>query len=266
MVTTGGTVTVGGTILAGNTGGDYAGATVTDNGYNLVGTVSGGATFTGTGTQTGVTNPQLGPLADNGGPTQTRPPAPASPAINAGAATCNVAYTDAVTGMPVTLTTDQRGVSRPQGSACDIGAVEARYTARGVNNTGDGAADATRCYDPAATTCRLRDAIAASRCGRHDHLRHAACSPRPADDHARPRAGATDAGGERDDHRAGGGRCSPWRGAPRAGTPQFRIFQVNSGVTATISGLTITGGDVHSAGTTAAASSATAPSRSPTRR
>ena len=120
---------MGGTILAGNTGGDYAGAAVTDNGRNLVGAVSGGATFAGTGTQTNVANPQLRPLGFYVGPTQTRPPQSGSPAINAGAAACNVVYTDPTTNMPVTLSSDQRGVSRPQGSACDIGAVEIRgYT------------------------------------------------------------------------------------------------------------------------------------------
>ena len=63
------------------------------------------------------TDPQLGPLADNGGPTQTHALLdgnilhPRSPAIDAG--------TD--TGCP---STDQRGVARPQGAHCDIGAFE----------------------------------------------------------------------------------------------------------------------------------------------
>ncbi|MCX6023153.1 MAG: hypothetical protein NTZ05_15775, partial [Chloroflexi bacterium] len=56
-------------------------------------------------------NPLLSPLANNGGPTLTMLPAANSPAVNAGGATCGVS-------------TDQRGVARPQGSQCDIGAVE----------------------------------------------------------------------------------------------------------------------------------------------
>lgn len=56
-------------------------------------------------------DPLLGPLADNGGPTRTLLPAAGSPAINAGGAT-------ACPGL------DQRGVLRPQGAACDIGAAE----------------------------------------------------------------------------------------------------------------------------------------------
>lgn len=54
-------------------------------------------------------NPQLQPLADNGGPTKTMAITPASPAFDAGA------------GCP---SIDQRGTPRPQGSACDLGAFE----------------------------------------------------------------------------------------------------------------------------------------------
>lgn len=56
-------------------------------------------------------DPLLGPLQDNGGPTQTMALLLGSPAIDAGDdATCE--------------TTDQRGVSRPKGAHCDIGAFE----------------------------------------------------------------------------------------------------------------------------------------------
>jgi hypothetical protein len=57
------------------------------------------------------TNPMLGPLANNGGETETEAPLAGSPAIDAGTNT----------GCP---TTDQRGVARPQGATCDIGAYE----------------------------------------------------------------------------------------------------------------------------------------------
>ena len=54
---------------------------------------------------------RLGPLANNGGPTLTHLPLPDSPSIDFGSdADCP--------------TTDQRGVVRPQGAACDVGAVE----------------------------------------------------------------------------------------------------------------------------------------------
>ena len=55
----------------------------------------------------------LGPLANNGGPTQTQALGAGSPAIDA-----------VISGCPPPAT-DQRGVSRPQGAACDIGAFEA---------------------------------------------------------------------------------------------------------------------------------------------
>ena len=54
-------------------------------------------------------DPQLQALADNGGPTRTMAIAAASPAFNAGA------------DCPPT---DQRGVARPQGEGCDLGAFE----------------------------------------------------------------------------------------------------------------------------------------------
>jgi len=69
------------------------------------------------GDQNNVTDLQLGPLQDNGGPTQTHALLPGSPAIDAVVGACAV-------------TQDQRGVSRPQdgdanGSAiCDSGAFE----------------------------------------------------------------------------------------------------------------------------------------------
>ena len=53
-------------------------------------------------------DPALGPLADNGGPTRTRAPAPDSPALDR----------FACSGV------DQRSVPRPFGALCDIGAYE----------------------------------------------------------------------------------------------------------------------------------------------
>jgi HYR domain/Right handed beta helix region len=80
-----------------------------------------GTNFTTDGTCPGLTQVtpaqlNLGPLQDNGGPTQTHALLPGSVAIDA-AKDC----TDA-NGNPVT--TDQRGIGRPQGKACDVGAYE----------------------------------------------------------------------------------------------------------------------------------------------
>jgi uncharacterized repeat protein (TIGR01451 family) len=63
------------------------------------------------------TDPLLGPLANNGGNTFTHAPLPGSPAIN-------TADNTACAAAPVS-NVDQRGVLRPQGVTCDIGAVEA---------------------------------------------------------------------------------------------------------------------------------------------
>ena len=63
------------------------------------------------------TDPRLGPLQDNGGPTQTHALLPGSPAIDAGGRSLGVAY-------------DQRGPGfhRVQGSTADIGAYEVAET------------------------------------------------------------------------------------------------------------------------------------------
>jgi hypothetical protein len=115
-----------GSIITGNSPDDVA--AVEDKtrfnslGYNLIGRagpfVNLNADFNAPGDQRNVTNSGLGPLQDNGGPTLTRELLSASPAVNAIPTT---ACTDE-TGSPVIL--DQRGVARPAGSACDIGAFE----------------------------------------------------------------------------------------------------------------------------------------------
>ena len=65
------------------------------------------------------TDPLIGPLADNGGPTLTHALLPGSPALDAVPISACVDHE----GDP--LTADQRGVARPQGRECDIGAFEA---------------------------------------------------------------------------------------------------------------------------------------------
>ncbi len=67
-------------------------------------------------------DPLLGPLADNGGPTQTHPPLDGSPLIDSG--------NNGICSSPQVGNVDQRGVVRPQNATgdevndCDIGAVE----------------------------------------------------------------------------------------------------------------------------------------------
>jgi hypothetical protein len=96
------------TLLATNAPGGNCFGAVTDLGHNL----SSDATcaFTGPGSLNNL-EPNLAPIADNGGPTLTMALLPGSPAIDAG-------DTAAAPGA------DQRGFSRPPGTAADIGAYE----------------------------------------------------------------------------------------------------------------------------------------------
>lgn len=110
-------------IIAANTSGEPATANCFDpaiisQGYNLADDAANSCGFTSTGDQ--IAAPQLGPLQDNGGPTQTMALAPTSPAVHAG----NPAGCAATVGPTVKV--DQRGVTRPQpaGTRCDIGAYE----------------------------------------------------------------------------------------------------------------------------------------------
>lgn len=100
------------TIVAGNSGpggtSDCGAVAMLTSDHNLSSDAS--CMFADAGSKQN-SNPLLGGLANNGGETDTLALQPGSPAIDAG--------TNA--GCPPT---DQRGVSRPQGAACDIGAFE----------------------------------------------------------------------------------------------------------------------------------------------
>ncbi|MEZ4570770.1 MAG: choice-of-anchor Q domain-containing protein [Thermomicrobiales bacterium] len=110
ILNNGGTVMLAATIIANSTsGGNCAGTPVTSQGANL--SDDGSCNLNQPGDLNNTAD-NLGPLADNGGPTLTHLPQSGSAAIDA-ALSC---ATD----------TDQRGVSRPQGLACDIGSVEVR--------------------------------------------------------------------------------------------------------------------------------------------
>ena len=82
-------------------------ATITSGGSNVI---SDGS-CNPVGSDLSFTDALLGPLADNGGPTLTHGLPAGSPAIDAADAGACPAV-------------DQRGVSRPQGAGCDVGAFE----------------------------------------------------------------------------------------------------------------------------------------------
>jgi PKD repeat protein len=120
-----GTLTILNSIVAGNNGDGGAGSDIlninnsygvtypgllTFEGANIVQYVSNSGTIIGS---TPITNaPNLAPLGNYGGPTQTLPPLPGSPAIAAGCVAAN------------TFAADQRGFPRTQNGLIDIGAVE----------------------------------------------------------------------------------------------------------------------------------------------
>jgi hypothetical protein len=122
--------------------------TFLSSGYNVVGTGAGATGLGGVGDQVGTASapidPRLGPLADNGGPTQTMALLNGSPALYAGDPT--------LIGTP-----DQRGVVRPPWPGADVGAYQRPAEAPSliVNTTADA-------YDPYDNRTSLREAIAAA--------------------------------------------------------------------------------------------------------
>ena len=134
------TLTLDNTIVAANsttapnepTTYDIAGTVSLASAYNLIGTGGSGGLTNTNGNLVGVADPDLGPLAYNGGPTQTIALLASSPAIDAGS---NALAVDPTTGLP--LTTDQRGAGFPRivGKAVDIGAYEFPATAYVVVTT-----------------------------------------------------------------------------------------------------------------------------------
>ncbi len=134
--TSGGTLV--NTLLAANSPSNAVGL-ITDLGHNLSSDAS--CAFTSTGSLNN-TDPLLGPLADNGGPTLTMALLPGSPAIDAG---------DTIAAPPV----DQRGVPRTFGQAADIGAFEYWLTAKARLSPSDGGLDVLALGIPGQTCCLL---------------------------------------------------------------------------------------------------------------
>jgi hypothetical protein len=139
----GGTVTLTNTILSQNNGNDLTRTNADCSGNQKFN--SGGHNLIDDATSSKLCNspqpgdklgtgfdPLLGALANNGGPTKTRLPAPASPALDAGD-DC-VTNNSCAQPLPAALTTDQRGYNRSVDSGdagvvatVDIGAIEANY-------------------------------------------------------------------------------------------------------------------------------------------
>jgi predicted outer membrane repeat protein len=113
-----GSLSLAGTILANGSGGAdcYNVSTIVDAGYNLSGDNTCGLSSANHSSPN--VNAYLGPLSNNGGPTETQAPALGSPALD------QIPVGTTANGVSLCPGSDQRGVSRPQGPECDIGAVE----------------------------------------------------------------------------------------------------------------------------------------------
>ena len=110
-------VTLRNSIAANSPSGSNCYGVVIDGGNNI--SSDGSCAFTAPGSLNN-TDPMLSPLDDFGGPTLSMALLEGSPALN----TANPAYC---------VATDQRGIARPFGAACDIGAFESAppYSIRG---------------------------------------------------------------------------------------------------------------------------------------
>jgi hypothetical protein len=115
LIDGGGSATVAATIIADSTSGDCSGS-ITDAGYNLADDETCG--FTAAKNSRSGVDPELGPLQNNGGPTETQAPGPDSPALE------QIPFLTFGGGAVLCPQIDQRGVLRPQAMDCDIGAVE----------------------------------------------------------------------------------------------------------------------------------------------
>lgn len=130
-----GAAVIGNSIVTGNLGANTANGVTSVGGNVLADAVDfDEERRAGDDDVTGVEDPQVDELADNGGPTLTRLPVDGSPAIDAGvdfsAGSMGDEFFDSL------LAADQRGFERPIGQF-DSGAVEAGASAQNGDNGGD---------------------------------------------------------------------------------------------------------------------------------
>jgi hypothetical protein len=116
--------TIKSTLLANNDAAgncDFSAGTVTSLGYNVSDDGTCSSLLTAIGDENNVTTGaglDSEGLEMNGGPTQTIALLPGSPAVD------HIPVTDCTDSHGNRITTDQRGIKRPQGPACDTGAFE----------------------------------------------------------------------------------------------------------------------------------------------
>ena len=208
------------TIVAGNTATDASPdvyGTVNSQGYNLIGQTDGSTGWVGTdltGTTASPLDAMLAPLGNYGGTTQTMPLLPGSPAIGAGT----------TTGAP---STDQRGLIR--GSIVDIGATQASLAV--MSNSG--------AVDTTAGGLTLPGAVSlANQFGGANSITFDSTV------FATPQT-ITLAGTqlELSDTTGATTITGPAAGVTVDANNASRVFQIDAGVTADFTGLTISGGN-----------------------
>ena len=224
----GNSATLTNTIVARNTNGsmaasDIGGGINVSGTYNLIGTGgSGGLTNGVSGNIVGVASPGLADLAYYGGPTQTVALLPGSPAIGKGTPVSDV-------------TTDQRGF--PLDSPVDIGAFQVDSNALVVNTSFEGSSVPVGALDLAAAV-RLADLETGAHAITFD-----------------PKVFATPqtitlSSGQLELSNTSGAQTitGPATGVTIKAGGTNRVFQIDGGVTASLSGLTITGGSADQGG------------------
>ncbi len=219
-----GTVAVAGTIVATNaaaTGPDASG-TFASSGNNLIGNDAGATGFVATTDKIGV-DPHLGPLQENGGPTETMALLPGSPAIDAGT-------TADIPGTTTPITTDQRGFALDSPTP-DIGAFQTQ-PGLVVNTTIDDS-------NSPSGDLSLRQAVnLANALGTAETITFDSTVFK------KPQT-ITLTDGVLELSNTGGPQTitGPAAGLTVSGGGNSGVFQVDSGVTATIAGLSITDGN-----------------------
>lgn len=141
---TGGTASLAATVLAEMYPFYDCSGLITDGGYNL--DDDGTCGFSATNDSFSHVEPYLGPLQDNGGPTETNEPALGSPLLN------DIPTGSSANGITLCPSTDQRGIARPQGSECDIGAVELSPTSQDITSPDNATATAGEPFSFTITT------------------------------------------------------------------------------------------------------------------
>jgi parallel beta-helix repeat protein len=224
-----GTATLTNTIVAGNTtlpngGGspsDIAGKGVFSGSYNLIGTGGSGGLSNGVNhNQVGVANPLLGTLGDYGGPTRTIPLLPGSPAIGQGS------LAD-YPGTSTPITTDQRGLPLDSPTP-DIGAFQTNHLV--VNTTVDGTGSPSGDLS-LRQAVNLANALGGTEAITFDPKVFATPQTITLDGPPLELKSGTET------------ITGPAAGVTVSGGGSTRVFMIDSGVTASISGLTITGGN-----------------------